>query len=144
MSPWLSSSFGVIEMSAHSQTSVRVETGVIVALATIWMVLWLLPRHVWFPIPPYREDPDASVGVQALAYTWAALLLILPLLLPLLGGHLTVRRWADRPAGRSSALATFALAVVPLVVIGGSTLMRITDAGNIDSAASPLFYWWPR
>jgi hypothetical protein len=131
-------------MSAYSQTSARVEMGFIVGFTVIWIVLWLLPRHLWLPIPPYRWDSGASLGIQTIAYVWAALLLMLPLLLPLMGGHLVVRRRAASCCARLAAFATLALTLVPLAVIAGGTLIRIAYIGNIDSASSPLFYWWPQ
>ena len=130
-------------MSAPREISGRAEAIILVTCVASWIVLWQLPHYVWFPIPPYRWHPGASVGIRAFAYGWAVLLLLLPFVLPLIGGHLSVRQWMRGGRSRLSAVGWLAVALFPIGVVGFGILARITDTANLDSAATPLFYWWP-
>ena len=130
-------------MSTRPAISPRSEAILIAAFLVVWFALWLLTPHVSLPIPPYRDHPGASLGIQALAYAWAALLLLLPFLLPLFGCHLAVRHWA-RGAGSRLLTVTFgAFALFPIIAVGVGILRIVTDPAHIDSARSLLFYWWP-
>lgn len=133
-------------MPGPVSTSGRFEASVIVGLLLLWVGLWLLPQHFWVPIPPYREDRrwSALIALQVLAYTWAALLLLLPGLMPTLAACFAVRLWKSARASRLLALGLCVLSILPLMVVVIGILRRMTDAPYIDSAASPLFYWWPR
>jgi hypothetical protein len=130
-------------MSVPREISERAEAIILVAGVASWVVLWQLPHYVWLAIPPYRDRPGASVGIQVVAYGWAAFLLLLPFILPVIGCHLSVRQWMRGGRSRLSAMAWLALALFPIGVVGVGILARMTDTANLDSAATPLFYWWP-
>lgn len=130
-------------MSPRPEISPRWEAAFLGSLLAVWCALLFAMPHVSLPIPPYRDQTDAPLSLRVVAYSWAALLLLLPFLLVIFGCHLTVRTWVRGPASKLLAVLFAALAFSPIVAVGIGILRRAMDPTQIDSAASPLFYWWP-
>ena len=131
-------------MSRRLDVSARWEAAVVASCAIVWIVLWQFPHYLWLPIPPYRDHPGAPFVIQTVAYVWAALLLLLPFLLPFLGAHLAFRQWPRRGVPRHFGIMLCALAIFPAAVVGFGILWRVLNLVNVDSAEFTLFYWWPR
>lgn len=119
----------------------------VVGLVLLWLGLWLLPQYLWIPIPPFREDPrwsDSSM-LRALADIWAALLLLIPGLLPVLAGCVTGRLWRrSAPASHLVLIGLCVLSVLPLLIVAEGIVRRMAEPPFTDSVTPPLFYWWPR
>ena len=130
-------------MRARLEIPPRWEAAFVASLLAVWFTLLFATPHVSLPIPPYRDQPDAALSLQGVAYAWAALLLLLPFLLIVSGWHLAVRTWVRGPASRLLAVLFGALSFLPIAVMGIGILRKAMDPTQIDSAASPLFYWWP-
>jgi hypothetical protein len=125
----------------------RLEGSMVVGLALLWIGLWLLPQYLWIPIPPFREDSrwSDSALLNAFAHVWAALLLLIPGLLPVLAGGVTRRFWKrPAPASHLGLIGLCLLSVLPLLVVAVGILRRMAESPFTDTVAPPLFYWWPR
>lgn len=125
----------------------RLAASIVIGLMLLWMGLWLLPQYLWIPIPPFREDPrwSDSILLSAISYAWAALLLLIPGLLPVLAGGVTRRHWKrPAPVSHLGLISLCLLSVLPLLVVAAGILWRLAEAPFTDTVAPSLFYWWPR
>lgn len=128
-------------MKSTGTSPARRQLAIIAIAVALWFSLWLLLWQVNLPIPPYFRRTDVSVAVQLVSNLWAAALVILPGLLPVLA-ILFARRNSIAPFRHPFAAGVVLLSFVPLLIVVGAACKRMSDEPYVDSVISPLFYFY--